>query len=270
LRLIASTAPGATVILESILRDNAAGDLPGAVALGGGAHFGAVPVALLRSTVSGNQAGGAAAHSGQGGGLFIENSAVLIQNSTLSGNRSQGTAFGTGSAMELSVSTVGVEFSTVVGAAGPAFESIRSSLSSGLDFEASILQARCFGSFGGTLTSSGLNAEKPIDGAGSTTCGLTHVSDVFTTEPLLRPLAGYGGPTPTHARLDGAPGLLPAVPSGTCNDPVGGPIDQRSAPRTLLFCEPGSYEHGAAPPGPWIFSDGFESGDTGAWSLTVP
>ncbi len=270
LRLFGGTGPAATVILESILRDSAAGDLSGAVALGGGAHFGSVPVALLRSTVSGNQAGGAAAHSGQGGGLFIENSAVLIQNSTLSGNRTLGTAFGTGSAMELSGSTVGVEFSTIVGVAGPAFESIRSTLSSTLDSEASILQARCFASSGGTLTSSGLNAEKPIDGAVSTTCGLTHVSDVFTTEPLLRPLAGYGGPTPTHALLEGALAVLPAVPADTCNDPVGGPIDQRSAPRTLLFCEPGSYEHGAVAPGPWIFSDGFESGDTAAWSAAVP
>jgi len=54
------------------------------------------------------------------------------------------------------------------------------------------------------------------------------------------------------------------------NDPVGGLIDQRSAPRTQLFCEPGSYEHGAMAPGPWIFSDGFESGDTAAWSTEVP
>ena len=64
--------------------------------------------------------------------------------------------------------------------------------------------------------------------------------------------------------------VLPAVPADTCNDPVGGPIDQRSAPRTLLFCEPGSHEHGADAPGPWIFSDGFESSDTAAWSAAVP
>jgi hypothetical protein len=270
LRLFGGTGPAAAVVLESTLRDNTAGDLSGAVALGGGAHFGAVPVALLRSTVSANQAGGAVAHSGQGGGLFVENSAVLIQNSTLSGNRSLGASFGTGSAMEVLGSLVVVEFSTVAGVAAPAFESIRAGADSTVRFETSVLQARCFAAFGGTLISNGLNAEKPIDGAASTTCGLTHVSDVLTTVPLLRPLAGYGGPTPTHALLEGARGVLPAVPADDCNDPVGGPIDQRSAPRTLLFCEPGSYEHGAEAPGPWIFSDGFESGDTAAWSAAVP
>jgi hypothetical protein len=238
LRLFGGTGPAAAVVLESTLRDNTAGDLSGAVALGGG--------------------------------LFVENSAVLIQNSTLSGNRSLGASFGTGSAMEVLGSLVVVEFSTVAGVAAPAFESIRAGADSTVRFETSVLQARCFAAFGGTLISNGLNAEKPIDGAASTTCGLTHVSDVLTTVPLLRPLAGYGGPTPTHALLEGARGVLPAVPADDCNDPVGGPIDQRSAPRTLLFCEPGSYEHGAEAPGPWIFSDGFESGDTAAWSAAVP
>ena len=270
LRLFAGGGPGATVILESILRDNSAGNVANGEGFGGGAIITSSPVALLRSTVSGNQAGGPAAHTGQGGGLFIENSTVLIQNSTVSGNRALGASFGTGTELELLGSIVSVEFSTIAAVAGPAFESIRTGFDSALLFEASIVQARCFDVFDGSLVSNGLNAEKPIDGAASTTCGLTHVSDVFTTAPLLRPLAGYGGPTPTHALLEGAPALLPAVPADNCNDPVGGPIDQRSAPRTLLFCEPGSYEHGADAPGPWIFSDGFESGDTAAWSSAVP
>jgi hypothetical protein len=270
LTLSGGTGPGAVVVLNSILRDNIAGDQFDLNGRGGGAYFDEVSVSLLRSTVSANQAGGPAAATGRGGGLYVEDSTVLIQNSTLSGNRSLGIVSKNGSEIALSGSLVVFELSTVVGGATPAFDSVHSGPDSTVRFEASILQARCFAGFGGTLLSDGFNAEKPIDGAASTTCGLTHASDVFTTAALFQPLAGYGGPTPTHALLEGALGVLPAVPANTCNDPVGGPIDQRGAPRTQLFCEPGSYEHGAMAPGPWIFSDGFESGDTAAWSTEVP
>jgi len=258
-----------TVVSESIFRGNSAGAVAATTA-GGGIVIGSAPVSLLRSTVAANQVGAAGAISGEGGGLYIVSSAVLIQNSTVSGNRAFGTASATGNAMTLLTSNVGIEFSTLVGDPEAAFESIRVGNGTSLAFEASIVQASCLDPGSGTMTSSGLNAERPIDGSVTTTCGLTHPSDVFTTQPLLRPLAGYGGPTPTHALLEGALAVLPAVPADTCNDPVGGPIDQRSAPRTLLFCEPGSYEHGAEAPGPWIFSDGFESGDTAAWSAAVP
>jgi hypothetical protein len=258
-----------TVVSESIVRGNSAGAVAATTA-GGGIVIGSAPVSLLRSTVAANQVGTAGSLSGEGGGLYIVSSPVLIQNSTVSGNRAFGTASATGNAMTLLTSNVGVEFSTIVGDPQAAFESIRVGNGTSLAFEASIVQASCLDPGSGTMTSSGLNAERPIDGSVATTCGLTHVSDVFTTQPLLRPLAGYGGPTPTHALLESALGVVPAVPADTCNDPVGGPIDQRGAPRTLLFCEPGSYEHGAEAPGPWIFSDGFESGDAGAWSAVVP
>lgn len=258
-----------SVVRDSTVRDNLAGVAAGQSGFGGGVGMVQSSVAWLRSTVSGNRAGSPEGVNGQGGGVYADNSSLLIQNSTISGNRVQGGAFTSGSAIHASSSTVGVEFSTIVGTSALGPETVRAVAGSTVTFETSVLEGRC-SSPGGMVISSGFNAEKPIDGAPSSTCGLIHVSDVFTAAALLRPLAGYGGPTATHALLEGAIGVLPAVPSTLCNDPVGGPIDQRGAPRTSLFCEPGSYEFGATAPGFSIFSDGFESGSTLAWSTTVP
>ncbi len=44
--------------------------------------------------------------------------------------------------------------------------------------------------------------------------------------------------------------------------------DQRLFPRNDGSCDSGSFEFGAVPAE--IFADGFESGDTSAWSSQVP
>lgn len=115
-----------------------------------------------------------------------------------------------------------------------------------------------------TLISSGLNVEHSLSGAPATQCQLTHPGDLFVTAPLLRPLAGYGGPTRSHALLDGVSSTF-LVPSPSC--PA---TDQRGAPRLGLFCHAGSVADGAAAPGPWLFADGFGSGDAAAWSAATP
>ena len=55
------------------------------------------------------------------------------------------------------------------------------------------------------------------------------------------------------------------VPSAVC-----AAEDQRHASRFGLFCDAGSFEEGAQVPGQWIFADGYESGDTFAWSDETP
>lgn len=117
---------------------------------------------------------------------------------------------------------------------------------------------------GSTMTSLGFNVERPTDGSVTTQCNLASPSDMFTTAPVVRPLAGYGGPTPSHALAAASPaqGL---VPSAGCPAE-----DQRHAPRVLATCDAGAFESSGEAPGTWIFADGFESGGTLAWDLAAP
>jgi len=99
-------------------------------------------------------------------------------------------------------------------------------------------------------------------------CGLSApAGDLIGVDPLLQPLAGAGGSTPTMALGAGSP----AIDSGGA---VGCPAtDQRGVGRPvdgdengLAVCDIGAFEF---QPGV-IFKDDFESGDTSAWSVTTP
>jgi hypothetical protein len=134
-----------------------------------------------------------------------------------------------------------------------------------LDLEATLLDGGCDTFNSPTLTSSGYNVEVPPGGSTTTTCNLGAMDQVGV--PLrLRPLAVYGGPSgvPTRMPLVGDPGL-DRVPSAACSA-----FDARTAPRSGTTCDGGAHELGAPAPGPWIFADGFESGDVGAWSSLSP
>ncbi|MCB1037478.1 MAG: hypothetical protein KDD47_26845, partial [Acidobacteria bacterium] len=89
-------------------------------------------------------------------------------------------------------------------------------------------------------------------------------------------LANHGGQTATHALLAGSNAIDAALLTG-CGFAGAGSVDQRGAQRgvdgdgapgspQVGDCDVGAYEFSAAAP-PWrIFSDDFESGDTGSWS----
>jgi len=237
---------------------------------GGGIFLSDTRARIERSTVARNRAGAITGVNGYGGGIYLWNSDVTLRNSTVSGNVVEG-SFSLGTAIRLnahssSSSTVLVEQSTIVGdpTSSLMWSAVGIFSNGAVTFEGSIVEGGCTIKSTGTFTSNGFNVERPIDGSVTTQCGLTNPSDVLTSSPFLRPLAGYGGPTSTHALMAGAPANF-LVSSTYCQT-----TDQRLAPRAYLFCDAGSYESSGQPPGTWVFSDGFESGVTSAWSSSVP
>ena len=257
-------------IVDSTIQNNVSEDADSGDGYGGGIYFGGARALIERSTVAWNRSGDATATSAYGGGLYLSDSSVTLRNSTVSGNVVEaGSAIG--KAIHLNgggtgFSTLLIEQSTIVrGPAGSVQDTALGITENGqVTFGGSIVEGGCDYWTNGTFSSYGYNVEHPLDGSLTTQCGLTNPSDVLTSNPLLKPLAGYGGPTETHALLAGAPAIW-LVASGSCQT-----TDQRSAPRAFLFCDAGSYESGAQPPGMWIFSDGVESGGTTAWSTAVP
>jgi hypothetical protein len=265
--IFVSALPSLGLVKDSIVRGNTAGDASH-VGHGGGLRLeNGAQVRLDSTSVVGNSAGAESnPNGGAGGGVDLTSSLLELRNATISGNRTYG-AFAPSPGVEVSSSTLDLDHATIAnnapGPASPPFRSIR--LTNGtLVVEASIVEGGCEEATLSTMTSQGYNVERPTDGSMVTECDLADPSDVLTTATVVRPLAGNGGPTPTHALAPGSPAQL-LVPSGTC-----AALDQRHAPRSLLFCDAGSYESSGHPTGQWIFSDGYESGDSFAWSDDTP
>jgi hypothetical protein len=86
-------------------------------------------------------------------------------------------------------------------------------------------------------------------------------NSTITADPLLGPLANYGGPTQTMALLAGSPAVDMA--GATCPAGLGTPLlDQRGAERTDSICDVGAFEYGAMPLPPIVEQD--VSGPQGA------
>ncbi|HLF26313.1 MAG TPA: choice-of-anchor Q domain-containing protein [Anaerolineae bacterium] len=159
---------------------------------------------LTNDTFSGNQA------SDNGGGLYNRSDAILT-NVTLQANTANGPDTG------------GNIFNDTAQLA------LRNSLVTGSEAD-----GNCFNS-GGSLNSSGYNLES------ADTCGLNATGDITNTNGLLGPLLDNGGPTFTHALLDGSP----AIDAGSCTDAGGNPIpiDQRGFTRPQgAACDMGAFE----------------------------
>jgi hypothetical protein len=255
---------GSVVILDTTIRGNRAGSLSGTTVFGGGIYHSSASLVLRQSTVSGNQAGIPGSTSARGGGIYTVGTTVLIENSTITGNRTSGLSqSGAGIYVSAFGSTAfSLDSSSVVDNPTEGGHSISQSGAS-LILKNSIIDDGCSGSIASIITN-GFNVERPWDGSTNTTCNLTDPSDLKVTDLMLRPLAGYGGPTATHALLPGSPAQL-HVSSAQCQAE-----DQRHAVRQGLFCDAGAYDDSSEAPGQWIFADGFESGDTAAWSDSQP
>jgi hypothetical protein len=183
-------------------------------------------VTLSGSTLSGNSAG-------LGGGVEVEgSSSATVSNSTFSGNTAlpgDGGGIQTYACGSAVLSYVTFAANTIALAPSCSNVSVIGSIVAG--------------------STSGTNCTGPIADRGDnldsgTTCGLTQPGDQSNTDPLLGPLAGNGGPTPTMALLPGSPAIdhggtrLTGCPAG----------DQRGASRAdredgqLGQCDIGAYE----------------------------
>jgi hypothetical protein len=95
---------------------------------------------------------------------------------------------------------------------------------------------------------------------------------IANANPGLDPLADNGGATQTHA-LQASSDAIEAIPVGVNGCVAGVSVDQRTCVRAGGAglggnpCDIGSFEYGTMPSE--IFSDGFESGDSSSWSVTV-
>ena len=202
------------IVRQSLVVANQAVGSGGAGARGGGIAITlGARVTVENTTIAGNEAiGQSMATTTRGGGIVVEGDLVLV-NVTLFGNSAvRGEATG-------SLSTGG---NLEVGDADEA--SLRNTIVGGgkADITAT---ADC----GGSFSSGGGNVLGP-----GCTLG---VKDLFSTEPLLGPLADNGGETDTMALLAGSPALEAGV---GCPPPL---IDQRGVGRPQVgACDSGAFE----------------------------
>jgi CSLREA domain-containing protein len=212
--------PGVSLTLvESTVRENEA--LQG----GGIANLGTLTV--VRSTVSQNTAFGAT-NGAEGGGIYSEGTTTL-QNSTVSGNLavSGESSDAAGGGIYVDFGTFVAESTTVAANQADIGSAIYRDPSGSVTLSHTIVDNgggplfACFGApFGGDTNI--------VD---HDSCGPN------PADPLLGPLADYGGPTDTHAITDG---LSPAVDGGNDCEP----IDQRGFSR-VNDCDIGAFEFGA-------------------------
>ena len=260
------TGGSGVVILDTTIRGNSAGHTTVQDGFGGGVHLVGGNFVLRQSTISDNEAGVPTSINGSGGGVYVSGTTdFLVENSTISGNRTDG-ANQTGAGIFLGSASSGTfDHASVVANPSQGMDGVYFLDSGGtsLTIKNSIIDDGCSGNTN-SIVSSGFNVERPWDDSPNTTCNLTNPSDLQVTDLMLKPLAGYGGPTDTHALLPGSPAQL-LVTSAQCQNE-----DQRHAVRQGLFCDSGAYDDSSIPPGQWIFADGFESGDSAAWSTAAP
>jgi beta-glucanase (GH16 family) len=216
-------------LIDSTVTDNTAAQSNG----GGVFAFFRSIVRVERSTISGNSAN-------VGGGLRTLGDTQIV-NSTISGNSTYGwmggAFFHTDGVMQVVNSTI-ANNSAPAGTTGGAFVGTFTDASATLTFANTLLAGnsgdQCFyapfGSGVVTLTSLGHNLMT------DTSC-FPAASDLVVGDALIGPLADNGGPTPTHALLDGSP-ALDAADAAACP-----PTDQRGVRRPQgAGCDIGAFE----------------------------
>jgi hypothetical protein len=209
-------------ILGSTIRDNLAASGAGPLPPGGGGILNCDgPMTIVNSTIAGNQATGGAS----GGAILAMNcfgtspSIVTLINSTISGN-SADTMAGAVATMDSGTGQpVAVNFVNTIVADNPAPDA-----------------NNCVAAPGTTIASLGYNLED------DDTCHFDQPGDQVNTDPLLGPLQANGGPTWTHALLEGSPAIDAADDAVCAAPPVNG-VDQRGVTRPQgAACDVGAFE----------------------------
>lgn len=214
------TGEGASLTLvDSTVADNVVEDGPG----GGLYAFFGSKTTIQRSTISDNTA------SDVGAGLRLLGDAT-ITNSTLSDNTSQGwhggALFATDGSVEVVSSTV-VDNTSPEGTSGAMFVGTFGDTSADLSIIDSIVVdnsgVACVvvdeGAGSVTLTSGGRNVTQ------DQSCGEPAAGDLVASEPVVGELADNGGPTLTHAPVEGSVALDHGDRSATLD------VDQRGVAR---------------------------------------
>jgi putative cofactor-binding repeat protein len=245
---------GPLTLRESVVSGNRVASIDGSVetAAGGGGIYAFGKLTIDRSTISGNVVealGETGSVFAVGGGIDAMGEAA-IERSTISGNSILADGAGTTSATGGGIAGNKVELTSLTvtdnsASAAEAFAAnlyladslaVRNTLVSDPEGEAD----SCFG----TLASGGFNLDE--DGS----CGFERSTDLSGVIAGLEPLAGNGGPTPTHAlRADSA-----VLDRGNS---FGAAIDQRGLPRPSDFATISNTEGG-------------DGSDIGAFELQVP
>lgn len=261
-----------TLIYRSVISSNYT--VPGEPASGGGISFAYDNLHILESEISNNQANSKGAISMYGGTVIIDRSIVTgnsaaftggignfigdlrIYNSTISGNTGLS---GDSGAITLSGNgaTLSMRFSTVADNTGNPGGILNYSVVAELanTIVANNIGGDCSGDLG---ISGGHNLSSDA------TCGFAGVGDMQNTDPLLEPLQDNGGPTQTHALDAASPTIDAADPSAfELHDQRGYERPSDGDANGSYLSDIGAFEHAAIPP---IFTDGFETGDTSAWS----
>lgn len=191
---------------------------------------------IINSTISHNRAGGMvsplplgtepAPLTGKGGGVDIRGRDVLIINSTIVHN-------------EAPQAGGGIHFSPAYTDTAPDLITDLAPEAVGELFLINTIVALNHSDFGpdncrtevGFITSLGNNLDS------DDTCSLTHPGDLVFTDPRIDALGDHGGPTDTHALLEGSP----AVDSGS--DKRCALTDQRGVERPQgAGCDIGAFE----------------------------
>jgi CSLREA domain-containing protein len=231
-----------SVTLEDVvIRDNQATTNGGGLA----AEFGPI-ITLVDVTLTGNKAN-------FGGGIHyasrydIPAEKLQMTNVTISGNQAQNSGGGLYAAYVYYppvIEATNVTFadnSAVSGSGGNIYNNqstvrLRSTIvSGGTDSSGA---NNCAGNPSANITSLGYNLDS------GTTCGLTGTGDLQNSNPLLDPLADYGGDIPTQRLRSGSPALN-RIPLGTngCGTTVA--ADERGVSRPQPpggSCDMGAFE----------------------------
>jgi hypothetical protein len=160
---------------------------------------GSATLTLNNCTVGGNWGLQHAGIGSPGGGIsnsgFSGNAAVTLNNSTVSGNSA---SYGGGIYNDGTSGSATIDLTHTILSAGASGQNI-------------------YNSNGGTVTSQGYNlsSDAGVTNVGGSTGALAATGDQINTNPLLGALQDNGGPTFTHAPLQGSPAIDAGDPNFT-------------------------------------------------------
>lgn len=210
-------------VFDSVLRDNQATNG------WGGAIFSQRSAVIDRTEVSANTA------TGSGGGVYVASGMLTLRNSTVSGNTGvDGSGIRLWDGVNATVSHATVSNNS--GASGGLY----ANPTAFVQFNRTVMAGQasgpdCGGAFA-RYSASSYNVEA------GTSCGFTGVTNLQSTNPMLKPLAANGGLGRTQVPWADSP-IIGRVPNGTAGCGASPTEDQRGVARAQgAGCEPGAVE----------------------------